>query len=292
MSGGGLTQEAEQGESGSGRIRLLHLSDLHFGTEDVSALTQVENFAEHAKPDGVLISGDLTQVGARSEFAAAHAWLHRIFGKPVVTPGNHDTPVFHLPARVFGAFDRYKRMLGEMDATGQTIELADGRVRIGAINTARGWQARRNWADGVVDLDDLDAALVDLGKGPPEAWRLLLCHHPLLLPPDLAHIGVKTLRGREAFARAAAAGADAVLTGHIHDAFALPDPATGLIQLGAGTLSTRRRGSPPSFCVLDIDGDKLTQQIVRLDGGAMEILRNFVTRRSPAGYGTPAETTR
>lgn len=136
MSGGGLTQQAE-GVSG-GPIRLLHLSDLHFGTEDVSALTQVENFAAHARPDGVLVSGDITQVGARSEFAAAQDWLRRIFGRPVVTPGNHDTPIFHLPARVFGAFERYKRMLGDMDATGQTIELADGRVRIGAINTARG----------------------------------------------------------------------------------------------------------------------------------------------------------
>jgi 3',5'-cyclic AMP phosphodiesterase CpdA len=285
-----MAQQAET--ANSGRIRLLHLSDLHFGTEDVSALTQVETFAAHAKPDGVLVSGDLTQIGARTEFAAAQDWLQRIFGKPVVTPGNHDTPIFHLPARVFGPFDRYKKMLGDMDATGQTVEIAGGRVRVGAINTARGWQTRRNWADGVVDLDDLDAALTELAKGPSDAWRLLLCHHPLLLPPELSHIGVKTLRGREAFARTATASVDAVLTGHIHDAFALPDPETGLLQLGAGTLSTRRRGSPPSFCVLDIEGDKLTQQVVRLDGGAMEIQTNYVTRRALSEDGTRAAAAR
>lgn len=274
------------------RIRLLHLSDLHFGTEDVAALDQVETFAAHAKPDGVLVSGDLTQVGARSEFAAAQAWLHRIFGKPVVTPGNHDTPIFNMPARVFGPFERYRRVLGEMDATDQVIQIAGGRVRVGAINTARGWQTRKNWADGVVDLEDLDSTLAELARGPADAWRLLLCHHPLLLPPELSHIGVKTLRGHEAFCRTAKAGVDAVLTGHIHDAFALPDEETGLLQLGAGTLSTRRRGSPPSFCVLDIEGDKLTQQIVRIDGGALEIQSNYVTRRTRVHEGTPAAVAR
>jgi 3',5'-cyclic AMP phosphodiesterase CpdA len=266
-----------------GRIRLLHLSDLHFGTEDTSALAEVEKFAAHAKPDGVLVSGDITQVGARSEFIAAQEWLKRIFGKPVVTPGNHDTPIYHLPARVFGPFDRYRRILGDMDATDQVIEIAGGRIRVGAINTARGWQVRRNWADGVVDMSDLQSSLDELQKGPADAWRFLLCHHPLLLPAELAHIGVATLRGREAFSRTAAAGIDAVLTGHIHDAFALPgdakSSAANLLQLGAGTLSTRRRGSPPSFCVLDIEGEQLTQQIVHIDGGALEIRSNFTMRR-------------
>lgn len=257
---------------------MLHLSDLHFGTEDTSALDQVETFAGHAKPDAVVVSGDLTQVGARHEFIAAQAWLERVFGQPLTTPGNHDTPIFHLPARVFRPFERYRRIMDGMDATGRTIEIGGGRVRIGAINTARGWQSRRNWAEGVVDLDDLDAVLAELEKGDPGAWRLLMCHHPLTLPPA-AQIGVKTLRGQAAIARAAAAGVDAVLTGHVHDAFAVQDAASGVMQLGSGTLSTRRRGSPPSFCVIDIEGDRLTQQVVHLDGGALEIRSNLAFER-------------
>ena len=51
-------------------IRLLHLSDVHFGAEDIEALKAVEDFASHIKPDAVIIAGDITQSGRRREFEA------------------------------------------------------------------------------------------------------------------------------------------------------------------------------------------------------------------------------
>jgi hypothetical protein len=47
----------------------------------------------------------------------------------------------------------------------------------------------------------------------------------------------------------ARAGADAVLSGHVHDAFDMTIDVEGLPvrMIGAGTLSTRLRSSPPSF---------------------------------------------
>jgi 3',5'-cyclic AMP phosphodiesterase CpdA len=258
-------------------IRLLHLSDLHFGTEDTEALAQVAAFADRIKPDAVIVSGDLTQVGARREFAAARDWLHTIRGKAICTPGNHDTPVLDMTARVFSPFGRYHRYLGEFDAVDRLVELDGGRVRIAAINTARGVQARRNWADGVVDMDDLDAALSLLAGGEPDAWRLLVCHHPLVHPSH-SKIGVETLRGEEALKRAAASKVDAILTGHIHDAFAdaLETAARPMVQMGAGTLSTRLRSTPPSFCVIELDGDTLVQEIVQVEAGGLQIRRNYV----------------
>ena len=257
-------------------VRLLHLSDVHFGAEDLGALKAVEDFTAHIKPDAVIIAGDITQSGRRREFEAARTWFEKLGIQPIVAPGNHDTPVFHLPARMIAPFDRYARYMAGLDAVGRLVELGGGLVRISAINTARGIQGRINWADGVIGLEELEEALERLAGGPEGAWRLLICHHPLLQPGH-SRIAVDTRRGGEALRRCAAARVDAILTGHIHDAFAHPIDAVRrpMVQMGAGTLSTRLRATRPSFCVISIDGEHLVQEIVTIDRNGLEIRRNY-----------------
>ena len=265
-------------------LRLLHLSDVHFGAEDLEALNAVEDFASHIKPDAVIIAGDITQSGRRREFEAARAWFDKLGVQPIVAPGNHDTPVFHLPARMIAPFNRYSRYMAGLDAVGRLVELGGGLVRISAINTARGIQGRINWADGVISLHDLEEALDRLAAGPEGAWRLLICHHPLL-EPGHSMIAVDTLRGGEALRRCAAARVDAIITGHIHDAFAHPIESVRrpMVQMGAGTLSTRLRATRPSFCVISIDGEHLVQEIVTIDRNGLEIRRNYDSMELEAG---------
>lgn len=257
-------------------IRFIHISDVHFGAEDGAALETVERFIAGAKPHALLISGDITQRGAKREFKAARDWFDRIGVPAYACPGNHDTPLFHMHARIIAPFDRYRRYMDGYDIVDRLVELDGGAIRISAINTARGWQARRNWADGVVDMDDLDAALELLAGGPKDAWRLLLCHHPLIHPAH-ARIAVETLRGKEALARAADARVDAILTGHIHDAFADPVSTKGrpMVQMGSGTLSTRLRATRPSFCILEFDGNRMTQDVVTIDRAGLELRRAY-----------------
>lgn len=257
-------------------IRLLHLSDVHFGAEDETALNAVEEFASHIRPDAIIIAGDVTQSGRRREFKAARDWFDKLGFRAIVAPGNHDTPVYHLPARVIAPFDRYARFMKGIDVVDRLVELGDGLVRISAINTARGIQGRVNWADGVIDLDDLEQALELLAGGPPDAWRLLICHHPLQ-EPGHSRIAVDTLRGGEALQLCEKAHVDAILTGHIHDAFAHPVESIRrpMVQMGAGTLSTRLRATRPSFCVISIDGEHMVQEIVTLDRNGLEIQRNY-----------------
>ena len=265
-------------------IRLLHLSDVHFGAEDLEALEAVEDFASHVKPDAVIIAGDITQSGRRREFEAARAWFDKLGIQPIVAPGNHDTPVFHLPARMVAPFNRYARYMAGLDAVGRLVQLGGGLVRISAINTARGIQGRINWADGVISLRDVEDALERLAGGPEGAWRLLICHHPLL-EPGHSQIAVDTLRGGEALRRCAAARVDAILTGHIHDAFAHPIESVRrpMVQMGAGTLSTRLRATRPSFCVISIDGEHMVQEIVTIDRTGLEIHRNYDSLELDAG---------
>jgi 3',5'-cyclic AMP phosphodiesterase CpdA len=289
MSDGGA--QGDNGGVGPKPVRLLHLSDVHFGAEDREALAAVEKFAAHIKPDAIIVAGDLTQSGRRREFTAAREWLDRLGAPVLVAPGNHDTPIYHLPARMVAPFDRYERYMAGIDAVGQLSEFGGGLVRVSAINTARGIQGRMNWADGVIALDDLDEALDRLKGGPDGAWRILICHHPLA-EPDHAQISVDTRRGGEALKRCAKAKVDAILTGHIHDAFAHPIEAARrpMVQMGSGTLSTRLRATRPAFCVIQIDGDHMVQDICTIDRNGLEIKRNYDSREqgkpSPVQGGT------
>jgi hypothetical protein len=173
-------------------------------------------------------------------------------------------------------FNRYSRYMAGLDLVGRLVELGGGLVRISAINTARGVQGRINWADGVISLEHLEEALDRLAGGPEGAWRILICHHPLL-EPGHSRIAVDTLRGGEALRRCAAARVDAILTGHIHDAFAHPIQSVRrpMVQMGAGTLSVRLRATRPSFCVIMIDGEHMVQEIVTIDRNGLEIRRNY-----------------
>lgn len=257
-------------------VRLMHLSDIHFGTEDREALEAVAAFASRVKPDAIIIAGDITQSGRKSEFEAARVWFDSLAAPVITAPGNHDTPVYHLPARMVAPFDRYDRYMAGLDMVGRLVEFGGGLVRVSAINTARGFQGRMNWADGVIDLDDLEDALDRLSRGPEEAWRLLVCHHPLD-QPELAQISVSTKRGGEALRRCAAAKVDAVITGHIHDAFTVHVPGVRrpMVQMGSGTLSTRVRSTRASFCVIQIDGEHMVQDVIVIDRNGLEVRRNY-----------------
>jgi predicted phosphodiesterase len=188
-----------------------------------------------------------------------------------------------MPARMLAPFDRYARYMDGMDAVGRLVELRDGQVRIAAINSARGVQGRLNWADGVIDLEDLEIALEQLAGGPEDAWRVLICHHPLD-EPGLSQVSVVTKRGVDALKLCARAHVDVILTGHIHDAFAhaITNVRRPLVQMGSGTLSTRLRATPPSFCVLQMENGRLTQDVVSIELNGLSVRRNY---DSAAGQG-------
>jgi 3',5'-cyclic AMP phosphodiesterase CpdA len=287
MPGGGMTLAP---------VRLMHLSDIHFGREDAYALTVTRDFAQRMKPDAVIVAGDITQRGRRREFAAAREWFDMLGFPVIVAPGNHDTPLAHLAARAMNPFGRYARYMDGLDAVGRLVELHDGAVRICALNTARGMQARLNWADGVIDIDDLAVSLNLLSRGPADAWRLLICHHPLHEPGN-SQVSVETRRGAHALDLCAAAHVDAIFTGHIHDAFAHPinTARRPMVQMGSGTLSTRVRASRAGFCVVQIEDGRLTQDVVAIDREGLEISRNYdsnIAQPVNPRDGTPASSAR
>ena len=56
---------------------IAHLSDLHFGRVDPATLPALQAALIAARPDVLVVSGDLTQRARRHEFEAARRFLDR-----------------------------------------------------------------------------------------------------------------------------------------------------------------------------------------------------------------------
>tara|TARA_B100000678_G_scaffold256316_2_gene234618 strand:+ start:36630 stop:37442 length:813 start_codon:yes stop_codon:yes gene_type:complete len=239
--------------------RLIQIADIHFGREDPAAINAAGDLISSLDPDGLLVCGDLTQRGKRSEFEAAAEWLQSLEVPFISVPGNHDTPLLNLFERVVSPFIRYEKRFSAM----QPFETF-GSVRVHGMNTSRGWQARKNWAEGSVDMEDLqsiierDRSVADETGG--GNFGCLICHHPFRSPPT-APMQTRTRRGRRASKMLADSTIGLLLCGHVHTPSAniWGDDETGrYLCLTSGTLSTRLRNWPSSFNVLDFNDGCLT----------------------------------
>jgi 3',5'-cyclic AMP phosphodiesterase CpdA len=257
-------------------IRILHLSDIHFGGENPAALAAAAEFI-HATPfDLLVISGDLTRFGHHDEFRAAARWLSDLPGPKLSTPGNHDTPWMGLVERFTVPFDRYANAVGPPN---EDTFKADG-LRVRACNSARGWQMRLNWSKGHISRAQSRRAASSFQADPAEALRVMVCHHPLI---EIAG-GPMTSRvrgGRRAAERLTTAGVDLILTGHLHAPFVQPLPLGDghTYAVGAGTLSMRERGVPAGFNVIETDDQSIRVRAMAWDGSALANQNEWVVPR-------------
>ncbi len=240
-------------------VTLFHVSDIHFGIEDAAAHRWFADAVARERPDAVICTGDITQRAKHREWAAAQAWLAGL-GVPVITEvGNHDMPYYNLAERFLTPFNRYDRLAAAM---GAWPELPG--IHCSALRTTVRAQRRFPWSDGVVTAPALDAAVKAVHGAQQGDLRLVIGHHPLMAgPPGSPN---PTIGGDRAFAALARAGADVILSGHVHDPFDLTFEAEGraVRMIGAGTLSRRLRRTRPSYNVLRID-DGLQLETRRLE---------------------------
>jgi 3',5'-cyclic AMP phosphodiesterase CpdA len=227
----------------SGPVRLFHVSDLHFGQEDRAALDWFAAEVAMHRPDAVICTGDLTMRGTTREFARAAEWLRSLAAPVSIEAGNHDMPYYwEMFTRLRRPFKRFQAM-----RAGVHSDLVVDGVALVSLQTVTPAQRRLNWSKGRVRQAGLDAALAGLAEVQGAGLRLVACHHPLV-DADTRSSG-STRGGKQALAELAKAGAHAVLSGHVHDAFDLEVQTTsGPIRLiGAGTLSQRLRATRPGY---------------------------------------------
>ena len=90
--------------------RMFHISDVHFGVENRSALAIVEQAVREERPDALICTGDLTQRAKHSEYAAAAQWFGGLGVPVVLEPGNHDMPYYNPIERFTDPYRRYRRL--------------------------------------------------------------------------------------------------------------------------------------------------------------------------------------
>jgi 3',5'-cyclic AMP phosphodiesterase CpdA len=258
--------------------RLAHISDIHFGGENAAAVAAAVDYVNDGDFDLVVVTGDLTRFGEVEEFRSAAGWLEKIRAPKLVTPGNHDAPYLAWGERVFAPFRRYERLIGPAAAQ---VHLGDG-FAVRGLNTARGVQPRLNWSKGQISHRQVETAVEWFQDAHPDCVRIVACHHPLtemIGGPMTARVW-----GGEAAARDfAEAEVDLVLSGHIHAPFTWPYPFGDrkTYAVGAGTLSIRERGVPPSFNVVDTERAAIRVAALGWTGSRYEPYRTWSLDRRP-----------
>lgn len=247
--------------------KLFHVSDVHFGAEDPAALQWFAGLVAAERPDAVVMTGDLTMRARTAEFEAGAAWLRSLNVPVTVEIGNHDVPYYSDPLRrLFRPYRRYaavERMLER--------PLAVPGVTVVPLKTVARLQWRVDQSKGTVSRRSLAAALTMVAAAPKDHVVLVAAHHPLI---DTVGHETRTHGGAAALERLAAAGADAVLTGHVHDPFDVPVERAGrtVRMIGAGTLSKRLRHSPPAFNELRLEGRHFETIARTMDASPNEML--------------------
>ena len=224
---------------------LLQVSDPHFGTERPEVVSALERLSTTQAPDVLLLSGDITQRATTTQFAAARAFVDRLRVPAVLAiPGNHDIPLYNLPARLLHPYRRYTRAFGpQLEGEFESNDLL-----LLALNTTR-WYRHK---DGEISPAQIEQVARRLQSARPGQCRVVAMHQPVAVVLKSDHTNL--LHGREAAVRRwAGAGADLVIGGHIHLPFVValrdrwPDLARPVWAVQAGTaLSTRVRSGAPN----------------------------------------------
>ncbi|XBQ16190.1 MAG: metallophosphoesterase [Oceanicaulis sp.] len=230
--------------------RILHLADLHFGAEDPPLVEGLAEALQSLEADVICAAGDFTQYGRKREFRAAADFFARLDPPVVAAPGNHDTPYWDLFSRLIRPWGRFEKLLGGTVRP----DWRDKSHGMETLATSRGLQARLDWSLGKVREAHAREAAERLGD--VHGVRIVAGHHPLFAPGG-AKGRAKTKGGSEATSILAEAGVDIVLSGHLHQAFAIaferPDGGKSW-HVGASTaLSKRTRDEPAGFNVIDLE---------------------------------------
>ena len=189
-------------------VRLLHLSDLHFGTiEDPDVEHAVRRLIGRARPQAVVATGDLTHRGRPEQHDRAAAFLKGLELPLLAIPGNHDIP-YSFPARFTRPFREFERHWQSAEPVYRSDELF-----IVGLNSVRPWRHQ----SGGLRSAKLRRAAELLREAPEGALRVVALHHHVIGAPWRSR-KKPVARRSHVLACLVDAGAELILAGHIHQA--------------------------------------------------------------------------
>jgi len=243
----------------SGHVRILHLSDLHFGKPFVSEVGDaVLRLAPRLEADAIVISGDFTERATRGQFQAAADFLNDLPDVPqLCVPGNHDVPLYRLRERLWTPHQLYRQYIS--NALNPVLELENA-VIVGLDSTA----PHRTISNGRIHRWQLEIAEDIFANAPSGSARIIVAHHHFAPAPDSLY-DRSMPKAKRAIMRFVEDDVDMVLGGHLHrayigntlDVYPGVHRERGIVIVQSGTTTSRRgRGrerEKNSLNVIDID---------------------------------------
>lgn len=262
---------------------LLHLSDLHFGTERPECIQAIRKFCESNKPEVIVVSGDLTQRAKFREFLACYQFLESLKILYFVVPGNHDIPLYQVWNRVFRPFTLYQLFFGSLENT-----LSTEHFYLIGMNSIR----RRYHTRGHISVEQIEKVNQLLIAAPTDKLKIIVSHQPFYTSNTKHHLNDCPALGKFAIKEWGQHQLFALLHGHLHlvavydlnQVFAL-NIEHPVYEVHAGTAISKRlhKGMPNSFNVIHQNGtfehyffDEQTQDFIAKKEADAQILTNIV----------------
>ncbi|OTG65473.1 metallophosphoesterase family protein [Acinetobacter silvestris] len=233
---------------------LIHLSDLHFGTERFECMQAIQHFCVKHQPEVIVVSGDLTQRAKFKEFYRCKQFLESLNTPYFVVPGNHDIPLYHLWNRTFSPFNLYQLFFGSLEKTFMTEHF----YLIG-LNSIR----RRFHTKGHVSFEQIQKVNQQLIEAPVNKLKIIVSHQPFYTEKENHHLNDCPALAKFALKEWGQHHLYALLHGHLHLVAVydlnyefelnLEHP---IYEVHAGTATSHRlyKKMPNSFNVICTDG--------------------------------------
>jgi 3',5'-cyclic AMP phosphodiesterase CpdA len=273
-------------------MTILHISDLHFGPPYFPEVGEALRItAGTLGPDVVVASGDFTQRAKEEQFIEARAYLDSLPDVPmIVTPGNHDVPLYRVFERIFAPYRHYRQHIKEeLDY----VTRVNGAVIV-ALNSTAPLRAITN---GRISRDQLAFARDAFRDTPEDAIRIVVAHHHFAPAPDYEG-GEVMPRARRAIDVFTELEVDLILGGHLHrayignslDLYPGTDRIHGITIVQSGT-STSRRGRAREREKNSFNVIRVTDEVIRIthymyfdEAGGFASVSRHIFPRSPVSF--------
>jgi 3',5'-cyclic AMP phosphodiesterase CpdA len=254
-------------------MKIAHLSDLHFGTEENRILQALRESLLEINPDLVIVSGDFTQIGSRQEYEKARDFLSSLSIPSFCIPGNHDIPARNLKRRFLRPYDYYREYINK----DLCPVFSNEKVIILGLNSARRMLLHWNWANGSISREQR-RLIEETFSEEDKRLRICVMHHPIHKVPDMP-IDVTVFGRKSTLETIKNKSIDLVLTGHVHHASITTvggDDGHKTLFLSASTaLSSRIRDQENGFNVITVSKDALEIDIFSLSGNTFKIKETY-----------------
>jgi 3',5'-cyclic AMP phosphodiesterase CpdA len=185
----------------------LHVTDLHAGRRDSPGIgAALAALVTEANPELVIATGDLAHRGRPEQLELARRLLEEL-GRPfLVVPGNHDLP-YSFPARFTRPASTFEGLFGTTEPTYRSETLL-----VCGLNSSWSWRQQ----GGRLTASSLARPAEVFSGAAAGALRVVALHHHLAGAPWRASRKFPLRHRDRVLATLAAAGAELVLGGHIH----------------------------------------------------------------------------